>query len=175
MKNKKTLFLLISVLLIILLSLFFIIKHYISTSNTDNYSEYTPQEEINLSQLRQTTINLYFLDSNGNLKIESKQIDSVELLQNPYKRIIEILLEGPKNQDLHSPFPENTKILDSGIENNCVTLDFSNELLDFKDDTQKQNIINSILNTLKQLNEVNSFKIIINNLPSEIFDEIWEI
>ena len=49
------------------------------------------------------------------------------------------------------------------LSNNCVTLNFSEEFLNFKDDVQKYNIINSMLDSLTQLNEVDSIKILVNN------------
>ena len=49
------------------------------------------------------------------------------------------------------------------LSNDCVILNFSEELLNFKDDIQKYNIVNSLLNSLTQLNEVNTIKILINN------------
>lgn len=61
------------------------------------------------------------------------------------------------------------------MENNCVILNFSDEFLNFKDDSQKFNMINCILNTLKQLNEVNSIKILVNNNLIDGFDEIYGI
>ena len=54
-------------------------------------------------------------------------------------------------------------------------LNFSEELLNFKDDTQKFNVINCILNTLKQLNEVNSIKILINGNSNDCFNEEYNI
>ena len=173
MKNKKILFLLICVLVIILVSLFFIVKNF-NTKNTDEnttYNDYTPQEEISSEQMRETIVTLYFIDSNNELKSEGRLIDSVSLLENPYKTLIELLLSGPQTENLSKVFPENTQILDTSFENNCVTLNFSEHLLNFTDDTQKYNIINSILNTLTQLNEVNSIKILVNNSACEEFDD----
>ena len=70
---------------------------------------YTPQEEISDSQSRETTITLYFLDKETNkLKSESKLIDANELLKNPYKIIVQKLIEGPHDENLQSVFPENT-------------------------------------------------------------------
>ena len=178
MKNKKIFFLLILVLIIILISLYFVIKNFKTknlTNETNSLSEYTPEEEISSKQMRETTVTLYFIDSNNNIKSEGKLIDSATLLQNPYKQLIELLLAGPENDSLVTAFPENTKILDAKIDNGCVNLDFSEELLNFKDDTQKFNIINCILNTLKQLNEVNSIKILIGGNLNDGFEEQYNI
>ena len=175
MKNKKILILLILVLILIISSLYFIVKKFNSNDNQnsqENVLDYTPQEEINLKALRQTTVNLYFIENEtGNLKCESKLIDSAELVSNPYRKIVELLLQGPSNTNLSSPFPENTTILDVFILNHCVTIDFSDDLLMFKDENQKLNMVNSLLNSLTELNEVKSIKILINN---EIHDEFKE-
>ena len=178
MKNKKILFLLIFVLIIILISVFFIVKKFNNKNNSNeniSYSEYTPEEEISSEQMRETIVTLFFVDSNNNLKCEGKLIDSITLLQNPYKQLIELLLTGPQTENLNKVFPDNTQILDTSIENNCVTLNFSKELLNYGDDTQKYNIINSILNTLTQLNEVNSIKILVDGNSCDNFNEEYSL
>lgn len=173
MKNKN-------ILLIIILALIFIgvIVFCLVNSNKENLNlakgmtEYTPQEEISDEQMRGTMLTLYFLNSETEeLKAESKLIDANNLIENPYKIIVELLIKGPNNSELTNVFPENTRILDAKIENRCVTLNFSDEITKYKDDVQKYNIINSILNSLTELNEVDSIKILINNNTHESFDE----
>ena len=173
MKNKKILFLLILVLIIILTILFFIVKSFNSENqSSEKIQEYTPAEEISEAQFRETTVSLYFLDKNSNtLKSEGKLIDSALLLQNPYKELINLLIKGPSNDNLSKVFPDNTQVLDAYIQNGCVTIDFSEEILNFENEEQQYNIINSILNTLTQLNEVNSIKILVNNEISNSFTE----
>jgi spore germination protein GerM len=176
MKNKKMLFLLIGVLIITLLILFIIIKNFNFKESDENYSDYTPEEEISSEQYRETIVTLYYIDSETNtIKSEGRLIDSISLLQNPYEEIIKLLLSTPQTSNLAIPFPENTQLLDASIQNNCVTFNFSEELLNYTDDTQKYNIINCILNTITQLNEVNSFKILINNETSNEFNEEYSI
>lgn len=177
MKNKRIFFLLILVLIIILISLYFIIKNFNSKNTNDNnsFSEYTPEEEISSKQMRETTVSLFFVDSEGNIKSEGKLIDSAILLENPYKELINLLLAGSESDGLASAFPENTKLLDAKIDNGCVILDFSEEFLNFKDETQKFNMINCVLNTLKQLNEVNSVKFLIGGNLKDGFEEIYNV
>ena len=166
--NRKKIFI-ITLILIVIFLLIFVIFHNISITKNDanEISEYTPQEEINNVQLRTTTISLYFLNpETSNLEPEGRLIDSSFLLDNPYKYIVEQLINGPINENLKNVFPENTKILNATLNNNCVVLDFSEEISKYVDETQKYNIINSILNSLSQLNEVNSIKITINNSPA---------
>ncbi|HCC03917.1 MAG TPA: hypothetical protein DEP51_03555 [Clostridiales bacterium] len=173
MKNKKFLFLLIFVLAIIVVLLFYIVKNFNSTDKSIT-QEITPEEEISENQLRETIVTLFFLDKESNtLKSEGKLIDSASLIQNPYKELVNLLIQGPKSQNLANVFPENTQILDAYIKNNCVTLDFSEELLNFENEDQKYNIINSILNTLTQLNEVNSIEFLINNEKNDAFSDTF--
>lgn len=161
---KKRFFLILLIFIIIGIVIYFIFNHISITKNND----YTPEEEISDSQSRETTITLYFLNpENNQLKSEGKNISTTELLKNPYKAIVQKLIEGPSNEKLQNVFPENTHLIDATLSNNCVMLNFSDELLNIKDDIQKYNIINSLLNSLTQLNEVNSIKILINNEPND--------
>ena len=179
MKNKKLFFILISVLIIIVIILFFIIKNFNQKSTSDeesNYSDYTPEEEISSEQLRETIVTLFFLDStSGDLKSESKIVDSAVLLQNPYKTLIELLLKGPQGENLTNVFPDGTVILDATFEKNCAKLNFSQELLNFKDETQKYNIINCLLNTLTQLKEVDSIQILVNDTIPSNFEKQYNL
>jgi len=173
MKIKNKLLLVIFTLIIIGGIIFMIINHKNTTMNlSSKITEYIPQEEISDVQMRETMISLYYLNTKTEeLKSEGKLINATELIKNPYKTIVELLISGPTNPDLQNIFPKNTKILDAHIDKNCVTLNFSNELTNYKNDVQKYNIINSLLNTLSVLNEVNSIKIVINNKSVESFDE----
>ena len=167
MKNKKFLFLLIFVLAIIVVLLFYIVKNFNSTDKSIT-QEITPEEEISENQLRETVVTLYFLDKGSNtLKSEGKLIESSSLIQNPYKELVNLLIQGPKSQNLASVFPENTQILDAYIKNNCITL------VNFENEDQKYNIVNSVLNTLAQLNEVNSIEFLINNEKNDAFSDTF--
>lgn len=178
MKNKKIFCLLILVLIIILVSLFFIIKNFKknnSNKEQNQYLDYTPEEEISNKQMRETNITLYFIDNENKIQTEKRLIDSAELLQDPYQKLISLLISGPESENLSNVFPENTKILDTKLENNCAILNFSEEIQNYNDDTQKYNIINTILNTLTQLNEVNSIKILINNETVDKFNDEYSL
>lgn len=160
MKKKPV----IIIVLIIIGVLAYFLMNNISITKNSKYMDYTPQEEISENQNRETTITLYFLNpETNNLKSEGRSVNANELLKNPYKVIVEKLIEGPSDKSLQKVFPENTKIIDANLSNNCVNLNFSEEFLNFKDDVQKYNIINSMLDSLTQLNEVDSIKILVNN------------
>ena len=171
---KKRILILIIIILIIIRGIVFALTRNNNQEITESeqIQEYTPEEEISSQQLRETTLTLFFLDKETQeLKSEGKLIDSSNLLQDPYKLIVQYLIDGPTSDTLETVFPENTRIIDASIEQNCVTLNFSEELLNYQDDTQKYNIINSILNSLTQLTEVNSIKFLINGEPAEQINE----
>ena len=173
MKNQKLL-----LIICILIDVGGIILLLINSKNKNNINElaeYIPQEEISDEQMRETKVTLYFLNSETKeLKSEGRLINANELIQNPYKRIVELLIEGPDSSNLMNVFPENTRILDTKIESGLVTLNFSEELINYKDDVQKYNIINSILNSLTVLNEVDAIKILVNNKVDKNLDEEYK-
>ena len=171
--KKKNIFAVIAIIIIIGAVIYCVVQYNSKQENIpEEVEEYTPEQEISDEQLRETILTLYFLDTGTQtLKSEGKLVDSSVLLENPYKQIVQYLLDGPSSETLQSVFPENTRIIDASIEQNCVTLNFSEEILNFKDDTQKYNIINSILNSLTQLTEVNSIKILVNGDTNESLNE----
>lgn len=172
MKNKKIILLFVILLIIIFIVGFFAIKYVKNKKENEIQDEYVPEEEISEEQLRETIVSLYFPDKETNmLKPEARLVKVKELLQSPYNVLIELLIEGPKNDKLKSVIPENTKLLNSSLEGECLTLDFSSELLNYnKDDSkEKENLINSIVNTVTELNEVNKVKILINGQTNEEF------
>ena len=54
-----------------------------------------------------------------------------------------------------------------------MTLDFSSELLNYnkEDSREKENLINSIVDTVTELNEVNKVKILINGHTNDEFKD----
>ena len=121
MKNKKS-FPIIFLIAIIIIAIISTLWTKINISkNPSNSNDYTPEEEISSNDLSKTKVTLYYLDStNNNLKSEGKIINSNELLENPYKKIVQLLIEGPSSDSLKKVFPENTKILSVTVDNNCV-------------------------------------------------------
>lgn len=163
-KNKKRIILFV-ILLVILLGVYFIAAYFNKKEEKTNedYQDYTPQEEISEEQYRETIVNLYFLNKESKqVMAEARAIDARRLSGNPYKALVELLLEGPKNESLERIIPEETIVYDAGIEAGCVIINFSKEILNFvEDETLKSNIINSLYQTLAELTEVNSIRFLV--------------
>lgn len=177
MKNKKIVIIFTSLLIVILIGGYFVIKYVKGKKEEENITEeYIPQEEISEEQLRQTIVSLYFKSKETKeLTPEARLVDIKEIINNPYDKLVQLLIEGPKNDKNERIIPENTKLNKSYMDDDCVVLDFSEEILNYnKDDKNlKNNLINSLVNTLTQLTEVNKVKILINGNETEDFNEVY--
>lgn len=175
MKNKKIGIIFFIILIIILIGGYFGIQ-YVKKKEEINIDEYIPQEEIAEEQVRQTIVSLYFpLKETNELTPEARLIDIKEIINNPYEKLINLLIEGPKNDKNKKVIPENTKLNKTYLEGDCVVLDFSAEILNYskEDDKEKTTIIDSIVNTLTELAEVNRVKIKIDGNENQEFNEIY--
>ena len=129
MKNKKII-IIFSVLFIILLVAGYFFISYLRKDKQEGeqeiVEEYTPEEEISEEQSRQTIVSLYFQNKETKeLEPEARLVDIKEMLDTPYDRIVNLLIEGPKNEDKENIFPKNTKLLNTSLEGDCLTLNFS--------------------------------------------------
>lgn len=176
MKNKKIKIIFFVILMIILIGGYFGIQYVKNRKQETIVDEYTPQEEITEEQVRQTIVSLYFPAKETNeLNPEARLIDIKEIINNPYEKLVNLLIEGPKNDKNEKIMPENTKINKTYLEEDCVVLDFSAEFLNYskEDEKEKTNLINSIVNTLTELAEVNQVKILIDGNENNEFKEIY--
>lgn len=82
-------------------------------------------------------------------------------------------MQDQKLGGLEKVFPDNTRLIGANLVDGCAVINFSNELLNFADDNQKYYIINGLLNTLSQLNEVNSIKILVNDAVPKGFEDVY--
>ena len=163
--RKKILIVVIAVILIgIAVSIFMM-------SQTE--TEFVPEGEIENIDLRKTIISLYFQEKESKtLKIETRLIDSKNLLKNPYKTLIEMLINGPENDMYETAIPTGTRVISTQLNVNCLTINLSKEFLNNSGDIiQKSNSLYQIINTLTELTEVNSVKFLINGEESDGFTQ----
>ena len=171
--KKKTIISII-IFIIIILGIYFIYKNIEIKKVEDEYQDYTPEEEISDSQTLQTKIILYFENiETGELETEIKLIDENLLIKNQYKELIDLLIKGPQSSNLKKLIPDGTKLNDVNIEKNCAIINFSEEFLNYENEEKKLKIINSIVNTLTNLKEINSVSFLINGEKNEKLNEIY--
>lgn len=172
-KNRKKIIAIITLILLIIIAIF--IYNNISIEKTANeYQDYTPQEEISEEQMRQTKVILFFANTEtGELESETKIVDANLLINEPYKQIMNWLINGPQSSNLKKLIPEGTAMHDIKVEKSCAIINLSNEFLNYETEENKLKIINSIVNTLTNLKEINSFKFLINGEENEKLSEIY--
>ena len=176
MKNKKIGLIFLVLLIIILIGGYFGIQYVKNKEKETTVEEYIPEEEITEEQARQTIVSLYFPNRETNeINPEARLIDIKEIINNAHEKLIELLIEGPKNDKNKKIIPEGTKINKTYLEEDCVVLDFSSEFLNYnkEDEKEKTNLINCMVNTLTELTEINKVKILIDGNESEEFKEVY--
>ena len=183
MKNKKIIIIFFILFIILVVGGYFLINYLKNKENEEENNEqiveeYTPEEEITEEQLRQTIVSLYFPNKETKeLEPEARMVDIKEILNIPYDKIVNLLIEGPKDENKEKVIPDNTKLLKTSLEEDILTLDFSQEILNYDktNEKAKKNLITSLLNTLVQLNEVNGIKILVNWNENEEFKDVYTI
>ena len=172
--KKKEGILVVVILLLIVLALGGVLIFYNKDSNEENkiVNEYTPQEEITEDQLQNTIISLYFINKETKeINPEARTIKVNLLINDPYKYLIEQLIEGPKNEKLEKGIPDNTKLNKVELKKDILYIDFSKEFIENapKGKENEQKIIETIVKTVTELNEVNYIKILIDGKENEAF------
>lgn len=167
-----------ALIIIIAVGGFFGIK-WIKENNQEETigDEYTPEAEISEEQARQTIVSLYFPDKETKkLTPEARLVDIKELLNVPYEKLINLLIEGPKNDKLEKIIPKGTKVLRTFMEADCIVLDLTKDFFnyDMEQENAKENLVNSIVNTLTELTEVNKVRFLIEGEENEQFNSVYE-
>lgn len=168
--NKKIIIVIFLILLLVAGGVWW----FFSQRGEEQQTEYMPQEEISDEQLRQTIVTLYFKDKSTNeLKSEGRLIDAKSLLNEPYKTLMELLIEGPKNEKLENVIPEGTKVNQIELKKDILYIDLSKEFVENHQGGEEleSNTIYSIVNTMTGLTEVNGVKILIDGEADKAFKD----
>lgn len=172
MKKKRVIAIIVFIIIIIMG--FLIYKNVSIENKEDEYQDYVPEEEISEEQMRQTKVVLYFANNEtGELETEIKVVDANTLIKNPEKQIMELLIKGPQSSSLKKLIPDGTVLNDIKIEESCAIINVSKEFLNYQNDEEKYNIINSIVNSLTNLKEIDSVKFLINGEENENLSETY--
>ena len=127
--------------------------------------EYTPEEEISDKQNRNTIVTLYFVNNKtGEMVPEARSLDAKELLEDPYKKVINFLIEGSEDESLENTIPEGTILNNVSLKGEEIIVDF-NETFINDDDVKSEIFVNrvySVVDTLLEFKDISSVKILIN-------------
>ena len=175
MKNKKLIMYVgIILIVLILLGVGYVIYNNIKKREETITDEYIPEEEITEEQLRQTVITLYFLNPDMHtLSPEARQVDAKNLLDNPYEFLINLLIEGPKNEKLLKLIPDGTKLNNAQIKDNILYIDLSEDFIKEQNlgREQEELILKSIVNTVTELTEINKVTFLIDGESKKSFPD----
>ena len=155
-------------IIVLLVCLIIVVAIFKNTKNVDvetTITEYVPQEEISVSQNRMTILTLYFKDSStGELMPEARQVDVKEIISEPYKTIMNFLIEGPNVAGMEKIIPEGTKLNSINLEDENLIIDLSKEFIDQQEigSEEYNKVIYSIVNTFLELKEVSSVSFLID-------------
>ncbi|MBO5349734.1 MAG: GerMN domain-containing protein [Clostridia bacterium] len=172
LKNKRIL--IICGVVVIVIAIIILICCNIGVEKIENNvveNEIIPEEEISDEQLRETTINLYFVNENNEIAEEIRKVDSKILLNNPYSEVMNLLLSGPKSDNLKSVIPENVRVNSIQKSGECLIIDFSKEFIENQvDDVEIHGlVISQIVDTMTQFTEINAIKILIEGEQNQCF------
>ena len=170
--NKELIISIIIILIIVGVAIWYF---FFNDGNKQNeIREIIPEEEISEEQMRQTIVSLYFYNSNTkSLVPEGRLIDVKELIEEPYKKLMELLIEGPQNESLSKTIPEGTIINKIELKGDILYLDLSKEFVDNHSGGEEMEsaTIYSIVNTMTNLTEVNAVKILIDGEENKAFND----
>ena len=122
--NKKKIAIIAIIILILGIGVWLIFDF--KGDNPNKIVEYLPEEEISDTQLRQTIVSLYFQSKNTDeLVSEGRLIDAKLLLNEPYKTLLELLMEGPRNEKLEKLIPDGTVVNKVELKKDILYIDFS--------------------------------------------------
>ena len=170
-KKLRIIFLIVSIIFIIIFLTCILLKRKNNSKNeVEEFHniEVQPEEEVPETSNYETNIKLFLIDpTSGILTGEDVVLDARELVDNPYKYIINLLINPPDSLKVESAIPKGTKINNCVMNKGVLTVDLSNDFLN----SSGTNSIYSIVNTMSQFNEIDS---VIFRINGEENDQLKE-
>ena len=143
------------ILIIIIIIATNISTEIVENAENDNQTIIEPEEEISDEINYETNIVLYYPDKqSGVITKENRIIDARELIDNPYAYTLNLLIQGPKNENLINTIPDGTRVNSATLKKGTLYIDLSTEFLN----SNGMDSINSIVNTMSEFNEINTIK-----------------
>ena len=170
--NKKVIIIIAIILILTGVGVWYFFFYNKQSQNEVN--EIIPEEEISEEQMRPTIVSLYFYNgTTQSLVSEGRLIDVKELIKDPYRRLMELLIEGPQNSELTRTITEGTRINKVEVKGDVLNLDLSKECIEnHEGGEEKENAtIYSIVNTMINLTEINGVKILIEGEENKAFKD----
>jgi len=112
---------------------------------------------------------LYFADAQGRFLIEEQRTEPVDGDVSLPEYILRSLIAGPQSEQLQPTIPEGTALLDVSVLDGTCFVYFSSEFWQNrpKQQLEERMTVFSVVNSLTQLEEINSVKIVAEGEPGE--------
>lgn len=152
-------------LLFVLVIVFAILKNMNQVDVETTLSEYVPEVEITDQQNRMTIVTLYFWDVQSNKMVpEARSVDVKELMGDPYKKILSLLIEGSENDVIGKTIPAGTVVNSVVLEGDNLVIDFSDSFVNgyVVGSEEHLRIVYSVVDTFLELKEVASVSFLVD-------------
>lgn len=171
MSKKKIVYIVVLILFVVLVGIAIFNNIEIKDNNEANtVLEYVPEQEISDEQNRMTIVTLYFVNNKtGEIVPEARNIDAKELIENPYEKVINFLIEGSEDENLKNTIPEGTVLNLTTLNGEEIEIDFNENFAKDCDENPEmfKNRVYSVVDTLLEFKDISSVKILINGEPIE--------
>ncbi len=117
-------------------------------------------------------VKLYFANQEGDALIAYGTSINYTGTSSLEELAINKLIEGPKNIAMLSTIPEGTKLLHISKSDGICTVDFNEVFLDMVLDVKPEVTINSIVNTLVELPDINKVQFTIKSKTVETYGDV---
>lgn len=139
----------------------------IGSMSADTFVE-NPGEQINSSV--KETVTLYFANKDGDGLVKQKRVVHYSSNISLEKLVVELLIEGPKNDKLISTLPTGTKLINVSVVDGVCYLNFDDTFRNSINDKLTEDVIlYSLVNSLTSLSSVDKVQISINGENSGVF------
>ena len=160
--NKKVIALILAVIIILIAGVFII-----SGVTSKPYEK--PYENTT-----KITAFVYYLDSSG---IKLQKTDAEIILnesENKYKKVLEKLIEGPIDTNLHPTIDKRTVVNSVTLDNDICTVDFSKSFTEYNTGGSLRELlcVYSVVNTLCQFEEISKVSFMVNGEKINSFGEL---
>ena len=132
-----------------------------------------PGEEI--QNIQETEITLYFASEDGKSLV--KEVQEVYYSSNvsTEKLVLEHLMEGPQSDDALGTIPEGTQLINVSVMDGICLVNFDEGFLNYDFDISEEVVIYSIVDSLAELDTIDTVQISIDGDTSGVYREDFSL
>lgn len=125
-----------------------------------------------LSNVRKTTLTLYYTDSEGSSLVKTTQDVVYESSYSIEKDVVNRLISGPSQSNCYRTLPENLQLISISVKNKVCYVNFDSSFETDALSIDGDIIVYSIVNSLTELSDVQKVQIMVNGEKNIVFRDI---